>query len=69
MTNIGETIRNASVNTAFQIDLDNMMDCYNNHILYKSKDLPLLEVSLEHNTKYVIQVGDREFCTIRAYCG
>jgi len=69
LSNIGDTINNASATDSFKIPISEMLSCYNNNILFNSTDIPMLEVAMEYDDKFSIEIAKRAFCILRGYRG
>lgn len=69
LSNINNTIENATAANEYVISIDNMLQCYNPNILFSSTDTEMLEMALVYDDKYAIQVDQRKFLVMRGFRG
>lgn len=69
MKNIKDSIDSAEPYQAFKISLNDIKNCYNQHIIFRSDDMPMLEVTLNHDDNYSMKIGTREHVILRAWRG
>jgi hypothetical protein len=66
---IEKTINDAKVEKTFSIPIENMKDCYNPALLFHAEDIPMLEMALANEDRYVVKTGEREYIILRAWRG
>ena len=69
LSDIMNTIGDATADKTFTIPIENMATCYNTNILFNSPDIAMLEKALQFDEKYAIYTKNRTFSCIRGYRG
>ena len=69
LDNIKNTIPSAKVVQGLQISMKEMLNCYNNELMFTNTDIVSLKMAMACDTTCTIEVADSIFAVIRAYRG
>lgn len=69
MKDVKGTIDTTEAHKSFKIGLNEIQGCYNHNIIFRSNDMKMLEVTLNHDDDYSTKIGPREHIMLRAWRG